>query len=432
MKNEIRISVPYLQQSVGHTSLCVDTTWVVNGQAYEQTFHYQVEDKWGRYFVTERSDAWVLTFLEIAMEHACDLVFETPISEDLKYQLERYLIPVYVQHFDMLHEIKLVGPFTAETLPSEGVTGTGFSAGVDSFYSVLSHLHTGMPGKDVTHLVLAVNGAASTGMTEEMDEDWYQEEVGRFKPLAEEMGLELIGIRSNITLLSNDRAFYLGGDAIVTLAFIHALSKLFGTYYWASAYRADILRFDTHDGGYMEPFVLPILGVRSGVHFYHSGSETNRVGKVRFIADDPVAQKGLTVCGQDIDRSKRINCGRCVKCLRTMAELTAVGKLDKFDKVFPVADYKAHFSSRLADELALDHPPFTTDITATLRENGVHIPFTVFVKKYLWYKPYYFAKKKLRNNRFMMELYYGTGLGKKLSGIEHDERHAEARMKNRF
>ena len=115
-----------------------------------------------------------------------------------------------------------------------------------------------------------------------------------------------------------------------------------------------------------------------------------------------------------------------------MAELTAVGKLDKFDKVFPVADYKAHFSSRLADELALDHPPFTTDITATLRENGVHIPFTVFVKKYLWYKPYYFAKKKLRNNRFMMELYYGTGLGKKLSGIEHDERHAEARMKNRF
>lgn len=422
MGNKISIGVPYMEKHRGGgTYLCADTVWSVAGKEYAHKFYYLTDSQWAPYLVTERIDPWVQTFLEIAMEYGCDMEFTTPISEDIKYQFERYLIPVLAQHYLQLHEIRLIGPAIREALPSENVTGTGFSGGVDSFYSVLSHLHTGMPGKDVTHLLLAVNGAATTGISEELDEQWYQEEMCRFRPLAEEMGLNLIGVRSNITATNAYRNFYLGGDSIVTLSFVRALGKLFSTYYWASTYKADVLRFDTHDGGYMEPFSVPMLS-GSGIRFYHSGAETNRMGKVKAIADEPIVQKGLTVCGETV------NCGRCTKCLRTMAELTAVRKLDQFEQVFPVADYKAHFTSRLADEFAGDHPPFTTDIKRAMRENGVRIPVTVYIKQFLFYEPYNLAKKKLRRNPLMIRLYYRTSLGRKLSGVQHSDSYIEARM----
>lgn len=422
--NTLHLGSPYIEDNKGRKRLCVDTTWNMSDSVYTHTFFYEVENEWGGFFVTEKSDAFVLGFLETAMEHNCDIEFEMPISEDLKYQLERHLIPVYAKHFDMLYQIRLIGPVTNEVLLSENVTGTGFSGGVDSFYTVLSHLNTGMPGKDVTHIVLAVNGAAITGMTEEIDEMWYREEIDNFTPVAEELGVKLIGIRSNTTILNSYKSFLPGGDTIVTSAFIHALAKLFGTYYWASAYEASILKFDPIDGGYMEPFVIPLVSVR-GLCFYHSGSETDRVGKVKYIADNPIAQKALTVCAQVK------NCGRCPKCLRTMAELNSIGKLENFKDVFPVEEYKKRFTSRLADELAVDHPPFTTDIIKSMHENGIGISPIVYIKKYLWYKPFYFLKRKLRNNKIALVLYYRKGWSRKISGMEFDEQQIQARMERR-
>ena len=223
MPHTLHFGVPYITDNEGRARLCVDTVWEIDGKKYDHVFFYEVEKEWGKYFVTEKSDAFVLAFLEIAMEHGLDLEFEAPISEELKYQLERYLIPVYAQHFEMLHEIRLSGPVTTDVIPSENVTGTGFSGGVDSFYTVLSHLHTEMPGKNVTHVVLAVNGAAITGMTEEIDEAWYREEMDRFAPATEKLGVKLIGIRSNTTILNSYKQFLPGGDAIVTSAFATCL-----------------------------------------------------------------------------------------------------------------------------------------------------------------------------------------------------------------
>ena len=424
MPHTLHFGVPYITDNEGRARLCVDTVWEIDGKKYDHVFFYEVEKEWGKYFVTEKSDAFVLAFLEIAMEHGLDLEFEAPISEELKYQLERYLIPVYAQHFEMLHEIRLSGPVTTDVIPSENVTGTGFSGGVDSFYTVLSHLHTEMPGKNVTHVVLAVNGAAITGMTEEIDEAWYREEMDRFAPATEKLGVKLIGIRSNTTILNSYKQFLPGGDAIVTSAFIHSLAKLFGTYYWASAYEAAVLKFDPIDGGYMEPFVIPLVSVR-GLCFYHSGSETNRVGKVKYIADNPIAQKTLTVCAQVR------NCGRCPKCLRTMAELASIGKLENFKDVFPVEEYKKHFTSRLANELAVDHPPFTTDILRSMRENGIGISPVVFIKKYMWYKPLFYFRRRFRNNKLAMKLYYQKGWSKKIDGVEYDEMQLQARIERR-
>ena len=213
-----------------------------------------------------------------------------------------------------------------------------------------------------------------------------------------------------------------GGSGITTASFIHALRKLFGTYYWASAYEADVLEFRTDDLGYLEPFFLPLISV-DGLKICHSGCEVNRMEKVEFIADNPIVQKGLTVCCYPI------SCGVCFKCTRTMAELYAIGKLEKYDKVFPnVNEYRKHFSQKFARELAQDHPPFTTEIFAALKRNNVKIPFSTYLWKWLYFKPLQAMKKKLRYNRFIAKLYYEKGWLERLGEHRPPEEIVKARL----
>lgn len=392
-----------------------DTVWDFDGDIIEKTLFYEVDKKWGKYFTPELSDSFVLALVDFAMEKKADIEYEAPMTEDMRYQLERYLIPIYDRKIKTFHSIRLSGPVTTWKPESEGVTGTGFSGGVDSFYSVLSHQKDVQDSKKVTHLLLAVNGAADTGVSEEMDKKWLKEEVSQFRPAAEKMGLEFIAVNSNVSLLDNYRKHLKGGGSVRTGSFVHALRKLFGTYYWASAYEADVIEFVDWDGGFMEAFNVPLLSV-DGLRFYHSGCEVNRVEKVEYIADNSVVQKTLTVCGHTV------SCGHCVKCLRTMAELNSVGKIDEFESVFDIEDFHKHYTSKLAREFSIDHPPFTTDIKKSMKQHGVKMPLSVPLKVVFIFRPYYFLKKCLRNNRFLMNLWYNKGLAEKMGeGIPEPE-----------
>lgn len=159
-----------------------------------------------------------------------------------------------------------------------------------------------------------------------------------------------------------------------------------------------------------------------GLRFYHSGSEVNRVGKIAFISDNNLAQRGLTPCGE----LEAVNCGRCVKCLRTMAELFAAGKLEAFREAFPVDDYLKHFRRRLAKELAIDHPPFTTDILDALKEKGIKIPVTVYAAACFFYKPMEFLRVRLREKRWARRILYFFNLDAILLGKrQSDEERAK-------
>lgn len=425
MGKVVQIEKPYIKTEKNHeVRLYANTVWDDGEKREELLLFFCVDEEWGKYFVTEYSDAFVLAILENAMNGGYDIRFEQPLSEDLFYQLERYLIPTYARKLKAFENIKLIGNISKEVINSQNVVGTGFSAGVDSFHAILSNYNSKYTAHNVTHLLLCVNGAASTGMYEALSTRWFTEMMEKIEPLAEKLHLKLIGVKSNIDLLSLHRTILKGGDSLVTSSFVHALRKLFGTYYWASAYRADVVDFSDCDGGYMEPLLLPWVSVR-GLQFYHAGSECNRLEKVKLIADNSVVQKGLSVCGNSH------NCGRCVKCLRTMAELYSINKLDNFSEVFPVEDYKKHFVFRLANELAIDHPPFTTDILNSMKENNVKVPIRAYLLKYLYYKPLYFFKAKLKNQKWIMKLYYYHHWDKKIFGLEHDEEYISERLQSR-
>lgn len=405
----------YKESSEKLTRLCAPVEIPGKGS---MTLFFETDIKWDKYFVDELSDAFVLAVLKRAMKNDWNILFETPMSEELCYQLETYGIPVLSKYVKAFHSIRLNGKITSDKIISENKVGTGFSAGVDSFYTVLKHMNSRFPSRDITHLILARNGAASSSEPEIIAKKWFEETNKKLAPYAQKMRLEYIPIWSNIPdFYWRDQFGY--GDLIVTSSFIHALRKLFGVYYWASAYEAGILDFkkfdETTHSAYIDPFIIPLVSVKS-LKFYHSGSEVSRVQKVDFIADHELVQKSITPCGSETGK----NCGRCVKCYRTMAELNALGKLEKFRESFPVDDYLKREKWNLAHELAMDHPPFTTDIIKAMRAHGKKIGWTVYIREWLIYKPLEFGRKKLKNVYWARKLYYSLNLDEKI-GVKNSE-----------
>jgi hypothetical protein len=59
----------------------------------------------------------------------------------------------------------------------------------------------------------------------------------------------------------------------------------------------------------------------------HTGHIFSRLDKVRLIADWDCAIENIRVCTENLPG--RLNCERCEKCVRTMLELLAVGKLSR-------------------------------------------------------------------------------------------------------
>ncbi len=59
------------------------------------------------------------------------------------------------------------------------------------------------------------------------------------------------------------------------------------------------------------------LWANDGMEIVHDGAEARRVDKIQEIAKEPLALANLRVCFNDMN----INCGKCLKCLRTMIPL---------------------------------------------------------------------------------------------------------------
>ncbi|HKO39201.1 MAG TPA: hypothetical protein VJU14_12615 [Solirubrobacterales bacterium] len=68
------------------------------------------------------------------------------------------------------------------------------------------------------------------------------------------------------------------------------------------------------------------------LEIFDAGGNLTRVERTRRIAAHPVVQKTLRVCWRNLDGA--YNCGRCLKCLMTMAMLEAFGQLQNFE-TFP-------------------------------------------------------------------------------------------------
>lgn len=413
MSNTIKIGQPFISHFGDKVRLCSK----ISRPSGEFELYYELPLEYEKYLCTERSNSFVLGILEYAMYMRYDIESDTPIDEALHYQLTNYGTNILSDNLTALHNIKINIPFTADAIKSDNAVGTGFSAGVDSFYTVLKHLNPKEKNYKLTHLLIVNNGAFTYAETKNTEKLFY-EQVKTLSPAAYELGLPLIPVNTNYNdfyMDANVKIEYidhiLAGTPLKIAACVYAMQKLFSVYYMGSAVQLKEFGFIPTDPGFVLLYYLKLFSIPN-MNFYGSGTEVTRMEKVRYICGNHVVRKYLSV-----DLGK--NCSGCAKCLRTMFELYALNQLDHYNKVFDIDSFKNHLSNKIGSYMSLKNEKihgFTQETVNMCKKNNVKIPAAAYIKCWFFYMPFNFVKSKLKKSNAIRKLYYKFDLDIKLYG----------------
>lgn len=68
---------------------------------------FRVKRKWEQYLCDERADAFVIAILNYAIRNRHDIISDAPISEDLYYNIDTYLIDALVEYNPLFYRTKI-------------------------------------------------------------------------------------------------------------------------------------------------------------------------------------------------------------------------------------------------------------------------------------------------------------------------------------
>jgi hypothetical protein len=193
-----------------------------------------------------------------------------------------------------------------------GVRGSAcfFSGGVDSTYSTLRHL------TELDGLVFIRGFDAPV-----RGEDQFNAVVPRLHWAAQEFDQRLIEVETNLKDFSNrfvDWPLHYYGAALATVG--HVLRRAARSFYMAGGYAYELI---PANGAH--PMLDPLWG-SDATQFVYDGGEATRSNKMAYLAASRTALSILRVCTEN---TGNYNCGRCKKCLLTMAGLRAMGVLEQ-------------------------------------------------------------------------------------------------------
>jgi polysaccharide pyruvyl transferase WcaK-like protein len=211
----------------------------------------------------------------------------------------------------------------AKRRPPTGRVAVFFSGGVDSWATILGE-------DDVTDLIF-VRGldilprfAHQEGLADRVE--------ARLQDAADELGLRLHVVETNVRELSE-----LDGpeQPLVRWEAYHpctlsAVALLLGPLFDRVLISTGLAYDDQEQIG--ASWMVDQLWGNENLEIVDAGGLLGRAQRIEAIADHPVVQKSLRVCWHNPDGA--YNCGRCRKCLVTMATLEAIGRLDEFE-TFP-------------------------------------------------------------------------------------------------
>ena len=298
---------------------------------------FSLPEKYEKYIMYENLDSILLGVLFYAMQNQEDIILFSPISEKLYYNLTNYYLHILTLQIPYLHKIELHAPTLDNSLLSDRpqAVATGFSGGVDAFCTFIDHFNETIPEQfRLTHLTFH-NVGSHRGNNEQERRNLFQERYKLVKNFADEMGIELILIDSNLNEFFPARSFN-PNHSIRNVAPIMLLQKLFAKYYYSSSHKyEECFVGPAGDMSYHDPISLQLLSTEN-LEFLSVGNQYSRAEKTKKISEFEPTYRHLNVCW--IDQAN--NCSQCEKCLRTLLTLELIGKLDKYRNIFDLELYK--------------------------------------------------------------------------------------------
>ncbi|HEU4586092.1 MAG TPA: hypothetical protein VFR95_10095 [Gemmatimonadaceae bacterium] len=265
------------------------------------------------------TEAFVSAFLIPASIQERRLVSAGPVAEDFAANLPRVLDVVagWWKYAHLLPRVDTTAAPCRQPADRDGPAvrpgaALCFSGGVDSFFSLLA------AGRTVDALVF-VHGF-----------DVKPDDVERaaaieehLQGVAREVGIRSVVIRTNLRTHPAFRPcpwIRTYGGALAAIG--HLLSDEWGTLLVSSSYSFSDPR---PSGSHWE---LDPLWSGAGLVVDHVGAESSRTDKLAALKNNALVQRYLRVCWEN--RSSRLNCSRCEKCIRNEVVLAALGALESF------------------------------------------------------------------------------------------------------
>jgi len=350
---------------------------------------FAVDEEYECFLVTETADAFVAAMLWYAMTTGSDIVSLVPVSEQMLFSVNNYLIPALCTEGNGYKRICVEAPAINSRYSSIGGVGTGMSCGIDSFYTLWKYSDIEPKERRLTHLTYFNMGAIfhpnSSKKRDYTLKEFYattdkmsEEKIKNAREVAEKAGIPLVVVTSNI-----DSDIYRGAYGYTAVyrncACVLALQKLFNTYYCSSAGWPDYFDLTLSEGSeHYEALLCQCLSTES-CSFVLSDYVT-RIEKTEAIAKYSLAYDYLDVC------FNFHNCGHCAKCYRTLITLDLLGSVDNFSPVFDVASYKKHRNKAYGWLLCARHGDakedngvFARDIYRLAKSKNVQIPFSSYL-----------------------------------------------------
>lgn len=341
----------------------------------KDTLWFSTTKEFGKYLCHERGDAFLVAILLYAMKRGEDIRILTPISERLYYTLTKHFVKVIADMFPGYHRIQIIAEIATGQLENAGGVGTGLSCGIDSFCTVIEHTDESCPPDyKLTHLTF-FNVGASGDYGGEHARDLFHQRIEAVRPCADELHLPLVTLDSNINEVLNMN--FVPTHTYRNVAAVLALQKLFKIYYYSSGYSLRQFEFNHSASGHYDVYALDMLSTDT-TKFFSSGEIYSRVEKTEIVSTHPLSYKYLNVCV-----AAETNCSKCHKCQRTLVTLDLLGKLDLYDKVFDLNDYRMRRSKYFGLVLGgWKNDLMKQEIYDVIKRDNFHVPFSAYLYRY--------------------------------------------------
>ena len=280
------------------------------GGPAEETYWYDVPEAFAS-SISDSGNPWLAGLLPVAVALGEPLVLSRPVDPLLLDNA-----PEQMRMWQFWSPERKPVAIEADVLEATGWPGGAartasfFSGGVDSFHTALVPRH--VPVDDLL-LVLGTFDLVSG------HDASYERVRATMQAAADAIGKTLVPVTTNqmkTRMAASDPKHLAGGSMLAAVAL--ALERRYARVMTSAA--ADPRGFDSATG---HPYLTALRSTRR-TRFVEEGFGYSRVAKTEVVARNGAALASLRVCFMSGDET---NCGECVKCLRTMVALEALGVL---------------------------------------------------------------------------------------------------------
>jgi len=376
----IIINQPRIQKKEGQTFLISHI--IDEKQHIEEDVFYSVPEEYEKYLTHEVADAFVVGCLLPAVLYNQDIVVKGSMSEKLYYNIFNSVL--YILSLIYNNKVAIRAESLVDMKFESKAVGCGCSLGVDSFAAMLQHLKTPFGEEStpdsyqITHLTYFNVGAMGYVDLAKAKAS-YDKDIQMVLSFANEVGLPVVSLESNFSLLYKDFDFDASGD-LRNFSAALSLQKLFGKYLYGSSFPIADFKFDRGQTGYYESLLAPLLSTES-MELVIANPNMSRIDKTRFIIETPLAQKYLYVCWKELIANRwpdsevarikdnYLNCTRCDKCKRTLLAIDLMGKLSSYKEIFDLSHWEQVKDSYIAKVIySKEDNAFYKDLFELLKE----------------------------------------------------------------